>query len=299
MVNSQDTKFSYKIIFAALCTVLLAVLIAFYYSYAQSQNQIDFLHHEKELLVEDLKLMKADVDRLKALDQVNDIELQSSRYRVQELLDSVGKLNFTIDKLREYKTELRRLELKNDSLKIKNDFLNYNNTQLTEKYDAAQQEIMRIKAANEALVKAEALKRDQIQDLNIALRKKKYLTLQLVEGSGFRERSGKRIQTNKASTIKKLKGCVIIDADEDLAGQNKQIYFQFLGPNMGVIADNANTINVNGNTYSKRVQVDYRGEQIEVCDFISVPEGSLESGLYTLNVFENERLLSSSEFTLK
>ena len=77
--------------------------------------------------------MKTDVDRLSALNEVNEIELESSKYRVQELLDSVGRLNFTVEKLREFKTELRRLESKNDSLKLKNNFLKYNNLVLAEK----------------------------------------------------------------------------------------------------------------------------------------------------------------------
>ena len=68
---------------------------------------------------------------------------------------------------------------------------------------------------------------------------------------------------------------------------------------MGVIEDNANIISVNGNIYSKRVELLYTGEELSVCDFITIPEGSLNPGAYTLNVFENEKLLSSTEFQLK
>ena len=125
-MNVQDNKFNYKIIFAALVAVIIGILIAFYYSYAQSRSEIAFLEREKQILVQDLSLMKTDVDRLSALNEVNEIELESSKYRIQQLLDSVGQLNFTVEKLREYKTELRRLEAKNDSLKLKNNFLRYN-----------------------------------------------------------------------------------------------------------------------------------------------------------------------------
>lgn len=298
-MDSQDTKFNYKIILAALAAVIIGILIAFYYSYAQSRAQISFLEQEKDLLVKDLTLMKADVDRLSALDEVNDIELQSSRYRVQQLLDSVGRLNFTIDKLREYKGELRRLEAKNDSLKLKNDFLNYNNMQLAEKYEASRKEIQKIRSTNAALAQAEALQRDKIQDLNKELKTKKYLVLETTEGSALRVRSGRTIQTNKASTVKRLKGRVIISSDPDLANQERVIYFQFLGPDMGIIEDNANTINVNGNVYSKRLVIYFTDEQTEVSDYISIPEGSLEAGDYILNVFEDQRLLQTSEFQLK
>lgn len=298
-MDSQDTKFNYKIILAALTAVIIGILIAFYYSYAQSRTQISFLEHEKDLLVKDLTLMKADVDRLSALDEVNDIELQTSRYKVRQLLDSVGKLTFTIEKLREFKGELRRLGAKNDSLKLKNDFLNYNNMQLAEKYEASRREVQKIRNTNAALAEAEALKRDKIQDLNKELKTKKYLELETTEGSAIRVRSGKSIQTNKASTVKRLKGRVIISPDDTLANQERVIYFQFLGPNMGIIEDNANTINVNGNVYSKRVVVNFTGNQTEVEDYISIPEGSLEPGDYILNIFEDQRLLQTAEFQLK
>ncbi len=298
-MDSQDTKFNYKIILAALGAVVIGILIAFYYSYAQSQTQINFLEHEKDLLVKDLTLMKADVDRLSALDEVNDIELQSSRYRVQQLLDSVGKLNFTVEKLREYKTELRRLEAKNDSLKLKNDFLKYNNMLITDKYEESQNQIQKMRENRKALAKAEALQRSKIKELNKELKIKKYLELQTVEGSAYRLRGGKPIQTNKASTVAKLRGCVTIQPDVSLANQERVLYFQFLSPSMGIIEDNANTISVNGNIYSKRVQFLFNGEQTEVCDFITLPEGSLDPGDYILNVFEDQRLLESFEFMLK
>jgi len=68
---------------------------------------------------------------------------------------------------------------------------------------------------------------------------------------------------------------------------------------MGVIEDNANTISVNGNIYSKRVEFVFMGKEFNVCDVVTVPEGSLGEGTYTLNVFEDERLLATSEFHLK
>ncbi|MGS0526008.1 hypothetical protein ACU8V7_13365 [Zobellia nedashkovskayae] len=243
--------------------------------------------------------MRTDVDRLSALNEVNEIELESSKYRVQQLLDSVGRLNFTVEKLREYKTELRRLEAKNDSLKLKNNFLRYNNMLLSDKYEETKKQIEVLRGKSSSLAEAEALQRKKISELNKELKAKKYLALQNTEGSGFRLRSGKPIKTNKASLIEKLRGCVTVAADGHELNAEKVVYFQFLGPNMRVIEDNANTIAVNGNIYSKRVEFTFSGEETNVCDFITLPQGSLEEGIYRLNVFENQKLLSSSEFELK
>jgi len=298
-MDIQDNKFNYKIILAALVAVILGILIAFYYSYAQSRTQISYLEEEKGLLVKDLTLMKTEVDRLSALNEVNEIELQDSRYKVQQLLDSVGRLNFTVDKLREYKKELRQLEARHDSLKLKNNFLKYNNMLLADKYEETRKMIEDLRGKSSSLAEAEALLRKKNKELSEELKIKSYLKLQNSEGSGFRLRGGRPIKTNKASTIEKLRGCVTIMGDPNAIDEERVIYLQFLGPNMGVIEDNANTISVNGNIYSKRVELIYMGEEIYVCDFITIPGGSLREGTYTLNVFEDEKLLSSTEFQLK
>ena len=298
-MDVQDTKFNYKIILAALVAVIVGVLIAFYYSYAQSRTQINYLEQEKTLLTKDLTLMKAEVDRLSALNEVNDIELQSSKYRIQQLLDSVGRLSFTIEKLKEYKKELRILEAKNDSLKLKNNFLKYNNMLLANKYDETREKIEELRGKSSSLAEAEALLRQKNRELRTELRTKNYLKLQNAEGSGFRMKSGRPIKTNKASIVSKLRGCITVVGNPNTKKEDRVLYFQFLGPNMGVIEDNANTINVNGNTYSKKVEFVFMGEELSVCDVVTIPEGSLSGGIYTLNVFENEKLLSTTEFELK
>jgi predicted RNase H-like nuclease (RuvC/YqgF family) len=298
-MDGQDKKFNSRIILTALVAVMIGILIAFYYSYAQSRSEIVFLEQEKELLVKDLTMMKADVDRLSALNEVYEIELESSKYRIQELLDSVGRLNFTVEKLRELKTELRRLEAKNDSLKLKNNFLRYNNMLLSDKNQKVEKEIEELRRKNSALAEAEARQRQQREELNQQLKIKNYLKLRNAEGSGFRLRSGRPIQTNKASIIEKLRGCVTVAADAATASIQKVIYFQFLNPDMLVIEDNANTILVNGNVYSKRVELRFTGEDTNVCDFITIPQGSLDQGNYRLNIFEDEKLLSTTEFELK
>ena len=298
-MDQQDNKFNYKIILAAMAAIIVGILIAFYYSYAQSSNHISFLEREKVLLVRDLTLMKSDVDRLSALNEVNDIELQDSKYRIQQLLDSVGKLNFSIEKLKEYKTELRILEAKNDSLKLKNNFLRYNNMLLGNKYEETRKLIEELRSKSSSLAEAEALLRKKNRELSLELKTKNYLKLENSEGSAFRHRSGKLIKTNKGNTISKLRGCVTILGNPNSNNEERVIYFQFLGPTMGVIEDNANTISVNGNVYSKRVEFVFMGREFNVCDAITVPEGSLGEGAYTLNVFEDERLLATSEFHLK
>lgn len=298
-MSTQDTKFNYKILLAALIAIVIGILIAFYYSNAQSQNRIDFLEDEKEILVKDLTFMKAEVDRLSVANEINDLEMQASKYKLQQLEDSIGVLNFNITKLRAYKKELRIMELQLDSLKLKNNSLRYNNSILAKKYNETKNKMESLENKTATLEETEAILRKQNKIISEELRIKSYLRLEDPEAIPFRMRSGGPIQTNKASTVSRLKGCVTVQEDINVLREDKVLYLQFLDPNKAVIANNATTINVNGNTYSKKMVFVFTGETIGVCDYISVPEESLPSGTYTLNVFENEKLLASSEFQLK
>ncbi|MFI8605432.1 hypothetical protein ACIGCP_13270 [Cellulophaga baltica] len=298
-MNYQDTKFNYKILLAALIAVVIGILIAFYYSYAQSQNKIDYLEDEKAILVKDLTMMKAEVSRLSTSNEVNEIEMQHAQYRIDQLLDSVGVLNFDIAKLREYRKELRKMELMHDTLRLRNNSLRYNNSILSQKYNETKTKMEILENKTGKLEEAEATLLKQNKIISEKLKIKSYLRLQGPEGTGYRIRGGDPIQTNKASTISRLRGCVAVAADIDVVQEEKIIYLQFLDPQKKVISHNASTINVNGNTYSKKVEFIFEGSREDICDAISVPEGSLEQGTYTLNVFENEKLLTSTEFQLK
>ncbi|MBO0590908.1 hypothetical protein I2486_05755 [Cellulophaga sp. E16_2] len=298
-MNYQDTKFNYKILLAALFAVVIGILIAFYYSYSQSQNKIDYLEDEKAILVKDLTMMKAEVSRLSTSNEVNEIEMEHAQYRIDQLLDSVGRLNFDIVKLREYRKELRNMELMHDTLRLKNNSLRYNNSILSQKYNETKSKMEILENKTGKLEEAEASLIKQNKIISAKLKIKSYLRLQSPEGTGYRIRGGDPIQTNKASTISRLRGCVSIAQDIDVIHEEKVVYLQFLDPQKKVISHNASTINVNGNIYSKKVEFIFEGRKEDICDAIIVPEGSLQQGTYTLNVFENEKLLTSVEFQLK
>ncbi len=298
-MDFQDNRFNFKIILAALVAVILGVLIAFYYSYAQSQTEINYLEQERNLLVKDLTLMRAEVDRLSALNEVNEIELEDGRLRVDQLLDSVGRLTYDIQRLREFRKELRKLEARYDSIKLRNNYLEYSNLQLADKARQTEKLLEDLRNQSSSLAETEAELRRRNRELNRELRRKSYLKLENPDGSAFRLRNDRPIKTNKASTIEKLRGCVTVMGNPNTESEEKVLYLQFLGPDMRVIEDQARIVSVNGNIYSKRIQLLFSGQELEVCDFITVPEGSLNPGIYTLNVFEDERLLATTEFQLR
>ncbi|MBT8302780.1 MAG: hypothetical protein KJO63_15760 [Maribacter sp.] len=140
---------------------------------------------------------------------------------------------------------------------------------------------------------------EKLLERNKELQTENHLKLSGAEGKGFRLNGGKPIETDKASTIEKLRGCATIKADPTMINKKKIIYLQFLGPNKAIIEDNGSTITAHGNVYSKKVELVFTGAESQICDFITIPKESLKAGKYILNVFENEQLLDSAEFQLQ
>ena len=164
-MDAQDTKFNFRIILAALLAVILAILVAFYYSYAQYSSKIKYLEDQKMFLVKELSFAQTEVNRLTGLNEVTDIDLRESKFKIQALIDSVGKLNFSISKLKQEQKALKAIASKYDSLKLKNDFLRKNNNLLAQKYNNSRKEIERLKGRTNTL----EVSKTQVQRKNLEL----------------------------------------------------------------------------------------------------------------------------------
>lgn len=298
-MEPQDNNFNYKIILAALAAVIIGILIAFYYSNAQSNNEISILEIEKGELVESITFLQAKVDELKALDEANNVTMAQQNDNIQQLRDSIGQLNFDITKQKEYRRKLWVLEGMYDSIKTKNSELLFNNEALSNNLTSIKKEMDNLKAVTRAYAKKQEDLIKKNRELQEKYATKIYLNIEKPEGNGIRVRSGSNINTDKASVVARLKGSVTIKGIPDNAGVPKVIFFQFLDPDKRVIAHNANIININGNDYSRMVEFIASASDIRKESYITVPVGSLKSGIYTFNVFEDEKLLSTVEFGLK
>ncbi|MDO6491138.1 MAG: hypothetical protein ABJD66_06280 [Cellulophaga sp.] len=298
-MDSQDNNLKYKVIIAALAAVILGILIAFYYSNAQSNSNISYLEREKKMLTDKLANMQANIESLSSEVEVNKIDLDVANSDVSRLLDSIGQLNFDSNKYDQNKRELRRWQLKYDSLNIKYNSLKYNNVVLSESVQNAKKRADQYKAQALAASQNEEDLKDANNKLNKELKNKTYLKIRSTESLAFRVRNGRDINTNKANLISKLRACTTISGNPNDINIEKRLYLQFLDPNKKVISNNANIINVDGNEYSKAVDIIYTGINEEICEHIKLPSGSLKPGIYTLNVFEEQKLLSSIEFELK
>ncbi len=293
-------QFTQKRLLILLGAVILGLVVAFAYSFTTSNNKINYLEDEKELLIENLQLMEMRIDSLSAHEELNTIELQASKERVSILLDSIGKLHANISHLRKFKSELDRLKVKYSWLRTKNDLLNDENGALNSSVGNSKTKIEALEKDSEEMLEIKAILEEKNKELEDQVRKKSLLNIKDTEANAFKVKSNQDIsRTSRASSVEKLRACFTIIENPNLINEEKTIYIQFIDPQGTVVTDEGKYTTNRGVKFSKKTKLEYNGDKIEVCDFITLTKGSLISGQYTLIIYEEKKILSKTIFQLK
>ena len=124
-------------------------------------------------------------------------------------------------------------------------------------------------------------------------------TIYNVKGSGLFSYEERFYETNEVSIIEKLQGCFTISNKTANKKKSKIIYLQFLDPDMQVIKDDVFKHKEDMTRYSTKIETFFFDLEGSLCGDIAISRGSLAPGIYTLNIFDNQRLVSSVEFPLK
>ena len=111
--------------------------------------------------------------------------------------------------------------------------------------------------------------------------------------------SGKLVPTERAHRSDKIQVCFTVAKNVVIGSGDKELYVQVLDPNNTVLGANEqvqfgdNVIN-----YSVISKFNYENKNLNVCEFVS-PNGEFAKGKYTINVYNQKELISTSEFTLR
>lgn len=289
-------------VIAALMAAFLALMIFFYYRYSSDKNTIQYLENEKARVVQELAQIKADVDRYAGLNEVYKLELEDSRDEINKLMDSVGKLQFTIAGLKRDLRFFNRLRRRVDSLQVDN---------------------QRLRAQlGEAVVDMKELERENSQfrdrlDIDMDNRWKRRLrrieteagisgdVLTALDFSGaelsaYRLNSGRPVFTEVADKVRKLRACVRINENSRMDGEmTRPIYMQILTPDSTVVVDSDGGMQIGPHTMSRKIDVKYSGDRIDLCNTFDIPESTLNTGTYVLHVYENGLRRVSTQIVLK
>ncbi|WP_194851631.1 hypothetical protein [Nonlabens antarcticus] len=293
MTTRQDNRFL-KIIFGVL--ILLFILLAYwsYTTYQENENIKDSLTTEKQRIQEELKNISLEYTVEIEKGNMLSNDLITARDRITKLRDSVINLEGSVAVMSTLRKELSKI--KDDRLKL---------SEKIAKLEASNKYLVRINdstlaALNEEIIKSE-LKEETVVKLteNVSRAATLMPTNFKMEGVIVR-RSGRQIVNDRASRVDDIKVCFTLPENALAKTGVNSFYLQVINPDNNVMGV-AKTVNFESQTltYSKIVQFNYEGKELDICELLDADVEKIIKGGYRVNLFNNSIRVANSEVVFR
>lgn len=293
MTTTSSSKAS-KTPIIILALLLLGTLIYSFKMYQDNKATTSLLENEKIEVLRNLENMSSLYNEANADNEVANEKLIEAQTRLDSLMNELKSSKLTVSALLNYKKKYFEMESEMEVLLEENATLKFQNTLLETSLDSTQVQLSTQLASN---TKLEA----QNLQLKTTVNAAKKLTVERLNAYGvIQRRSGKLVPTTRASRVDNLRICYSVPSNLLTESGEKTYLVQVVDPNLNVIGSNTPVPFEEGVLkYSYVSAFTYNNELLDVCDFVSTKERAYEKGLYTVNVFDQNTLITSSTFTLK
>ena len=276
--------------------VSLAGSIFIGYTLKTEQDQVETqLTEERDNLIQDLEDLNTSYSELKVENVMLNQELSDARSRVRRYIDTLRFANLDLVMLLQFKREIDSLRAQQIKLIKENDRLTYLNRLLVQERDSSKQ------AAVDKQRRIDSLEQLNTQ-LNQTIKQASQLQTKSIDATGVKvRRSGRIVTTERGRRVEKVRVCFSLSRNNLANPGDRTFYITVLDPNNRILGANK-ILSANGKTikYSKVSKFYYEQNELDYCDFIDVPDGeTLPKGRYLVNVFEDFRLISQTDFTLR
>jgi len=257
------------------------------------QEQISQVSTERDQIELELQKMAFSYDTLKTENSFMMAEMAAQRTQIEDLLGKVKDKNWSISKLKKETGTLRDI-MKGYVVTI--DSLNQLNIALIAKNDSLTSTVAAVQGKNVELEQRQSNMENMIQAGQI-------LQAASIQTNAIRlSNGGKQNETTRARKADMLKSCFTVMENRIAKPGNKNLYVRILAPNGQVLPtkDGALQYDFAGGAdyYSVSRDIDYNNGQMDVCVFYNV-EGELESGDYTIFIYEGPNQIGTSSLALK
>ncbi len=294
MENSNSRSIGLKIALGILLALFLGT--AFYTSklYKEKQENEAVLTREKEQVMADLSAMAKQYDVAIADNEVTNQKLVDARDRIQGLMDSLKISQNSVNSLWKYKKRYLKLQKEMDVILAENDQLKIENSLLAASLDSTNIQLAERTVFTDSLL---------VQNTQLAEVVENAAVLQTVKlkGDGVIERSsGKLIPTERAKRSDKLRICFTVAKNALVGAGDKELFVQVLDPLNNVLGANEQITFEEGQVlnYSLISKFNYENRSLDICEYVT-PNDKFQKGRYTVNVFNQNQLISTTEFTMK
>jgi hypothetical protein len=294
-MENQQNNTSLKVIVGVLALSLIGSLGYVYKLTSEAkvaQNTITTVTDEKGKVLDELAALKTTYDEAIAENTSMSDELIAERDKVLKLIDDVKKSKGDVVALSGYKQKFLALDSKMKTLMVQVDDLKKQNETLTVQRDSTVTVLGESKKYNEVLV-------GQNSELSKTVEKGSKLSVLNLQTAAYKLRSsGKQIATDKASRADVLKISFTIAENSIAKSGDKTYYVQVIDSKNNVLGEKKTaTFDDKTLTYSFESDVKYENKTVQVSQDLQGKD--FEKGVYFVNVFDKNELVSKTSFTLR
>jgi predicted nuclease with TOPRIM domain len=299
-IPPSDSK---KTIAAIVIFILIAVNGLLLWQFFSKKKSLEIVSvnletaiSEKDELSAELEQMKADYQKVSKENESLKEELSAKDAEIQLKMEEIEKLINSGDaaKLKRARKELKSLKELNqvyvaqiDSLNTVNVELNVKNSKLNKSLVAEQGRVQKLTNENSLLANKVAI--------GAALN----TTNMTAVGVKFKK-SGKEVESKKASSVKKIKTCCTVMKNLITTPGLKKTYLRVLSPDGAVMSTSSETFMYNNRAtlYTLKDFFEYNNENTQLCLYWS--KGSQYSkGEYKIEIYCEGNLIGSTKLTFK
>jgi hypothetical protein len=291
-MENQKNNSSLKAVIAVLAILLVGSLVYIFKMSSEVETvnaEVVKVGSEKESVMKDLQDLKATYDAAIAENTSMSEELIQERDKVVNLMEELKKTNGDVSK---YRKQVQSLQSNMKELIAENENLKKENVTLANQRDSTVVVLGQSQKFNEVLV-------GQNEELSKTVEKGSKLSILNLQTAAYKLRSsGKEIATDKASKADILKISFTIAENHIAKSGDKDYYVQVIDSKSNVLGEAKNiTFGDKDLSYSFISRVKYENKSVQVSQDLSGKD--FAKGLYTVNVFDQDQLVSSTNFSLK
>lgn len=293
--------YNYKLIIGSLI-IALSVLGVFTF---QNQNKLEeynaYLAQEKSLIQNELSEMISRFDTLDIENEELSLQLEASKLKLEQALDSIKTLEVTANLLTHYKSKVQLLkEEKARILNLVNNLETQNKTLQTEVTQSKQQ-LSSIKVKANTLKETNVKLKKSNETLNKHIIKASQMQITMLDAKAVKRVSkNKVVTTDKAKRTNKLLVEFVIPKNDLITKGKKDIYIQIVNPNNNVVSNKDEAkFGKQSLIYSKKLDVNFNNKDLAVSTFIDADKNEpFKQGVYFVNVFNQDNRLASTSILL-
>jgi len=294
-MSENKSNIGLKVGLGILLVLLLGVGYFSYDLYNTNKDNVTQLTQEKEDVLSNLNEMKAKYDLALSENDIANENIVLARERVQGLIDSLQMSETNVKNLRSYVSKYKSLQREMTSVLAENDKLKVENKLLATSLDSTNVQLEERKLFGDSLAMQNSALANVVETASV-------LNTAKLKGQGVKVRSsGKIIETEKASRADKLRICYTVTKNMLVNSGDKAFFVQVMDPKNNILGENEKVVfGEQTLNYSIISTFNYKSKDLDICEFISKSEKEdFEKGNYKINVFDQNRLVSTSMFTLE